>query len=364
VATLAVSVAVAASTPGVAATQAQAGAATVCGSLSASPSTYAHVIWIWMENQSEGKIIGPPGSAAANASPYVNGSLVPACGVATNYHNITHPSLPNYLAATSGSTQGVSEDCRPAKCSNTAATLFGQATSWRAYEESMPSNCSPNTTTLYVPKHNPPAYYKLLASTCPANDVPLGTLASGAFADDLANGTLPSFSFVTPNLCDDTHSCSISTGDTWLSTWVPEITASPAYQAGNTALIITWDEGTHGTVGESCATNTTDQSCHVAAIVVSPYTVPGTVSNSLFNHYSLLKTTEEMPRPTSLDTRPIQPPCRCGATSTCSQASIRPTHFATRSSRSPTSWTNGKPVLKTTDLTTIVAGLRRARSHG
>jgi hypothetical protein len=294
VATLAVSIAVAASGTGVAATQTQAGLSKVCGSLSATPSTYAHVIWIWMENQSEGQIIGPPGSAAAQASPYVNGSLAPACGVATNYHNVSHPSLPNYLAATSGSTQGVSEDCRPAKCSNTAASLFSQVKSWRAYEESMPSNCSPNTTTLYVPKHNPPAYYKQLASTCQANDVSLGTLASGNLTHDLTTGTLPSFSFVTPNLCDDTHDCPISSGDAWLSTWVSRITASPAYQAGNTALIITWDEGTHGTAGESCATNTTDQSCHVAAIVVSPYTVPGTVSNSLFNHYSLLKTTEQM----------------------------------------------------------------------
>ncbi|HEV2592074.1 MAG TPA: alkaline phosphatase family protein, partial [Gaiellaceae bacterium] len=79
-----------------------------------------------------------------------------------------------------------------------------------------------------------------------------------------------------------------------LSTWVPKITASATYQSGKTALIITWDEGYGGTSGESCATNTTDQSCHVAAIIVSPYTPAGTANNTLFNHYSLLKTTEQM----------------------------------------------------------------------
>ena len=247
-----------------------------------------------MENHSEGQVIGPPGSTVAKNAPYVNGTLVPGCGLATNYHNVTHPSLPNYLAATSGSTQGLAKDCLPAKCSNSSASLFSQLTSWRGYDESMPGNCSMSNTNLYAPKHNPAAYYKSVAPACKTNDVPLGTLTSGSFSQDLAKGTLPAFSFVTPDLCNDTHNCSLSTGDAWLSSWVPKITASPAYQSGSTVLIITWDEGNRGTAGESCATNTADQSCHVAAIIVSPYTPAGTASNTLFNHYSLLKTTEQM----------------------------------------------------------------------
>jgi phospholipase C len=296
VATLAVMIVivVGASAPVTAATGSHASLSKMCGSLSAIPSTYAHVIWIWMENHSESQIIGPPGSTAAKNSPYVNGTLVAACGLATNYHNITHPSLPNYLAATSGSTQGLTKDCLPAKCSNGSASLFGQLKSWRAYEESMPSNCFAANTTLYAPKHNPPAYYKLLGASCQADDVPLGALTTGSLAQDLAKGTLPSFSFITPNLCNDTHGCSTSTGDAWLSKVVPEITASSAYQAGGTALFITWDEGAGGTAGEACATNTTDKSCHVATIVISPYTPGNTTSNSLFNHYSLLRTTEQM----------------------------------------------------------------------
>jgi hypothetical protein len=63
---------------------------------------------------------------------------------------------------------------------------------------------------------------------------------------------------------------------------VPKITASATYRAGSTVLFITWDED------DNSAGN------HVATIVVSPYTVPGTTSPVAFTHYSLLRTTEEL----------------------------------------------------------------------
>ena len=75
--------------------------------------------------------------------------------------------------------------------------------------------------------------------------------------------------------------------------WVPRIVASPAYQDGDTALFITFDEGENGRTYK-CATNTTDVGCHVATVVVAPSTPSGTRSNVLFNHYSLLKTTEQL----------------------------------------------------------------------
>lgn len=76
-----------------------AAAAGSCGTTATAP-TYTHVIWIWMENHSLGDIIGNTSQA-----PYLN-SLASECGLATNYHNITHPSAPNYLAATSGVSMG------------------------------------------------------------------------------------------------------------------------------------------------------------------------------------------------------------------------------------------------------------------
>ena len=151
----------------------------------------------------------------------------------------------------------------------------------------MPSNCYPKNSGEYAVRHNPPPYYTTL-SGCASFDVPYPQLAS-----DLSAGTLPAFSFVTPNLIDDMHDGTIAQGDTWLANNLPAIFNSPQYKAGSVALFLTWDEGEGGTTTD-CATNTTDVGCHVATIVVSPSTVAGTQSGTLFNHYSLLGTTEQL----------------------------------------------------------------------
>ena len=89
------------------------------------------------------------------------------------------------------------------------------------------------------------------------------------------------------------HDGTIAQGDAWLQANVPLILNSSEYQSGTVALVITWDEGEGGTSND-CATNTTDVGCHVATIVVSPSTAPGTQSAALFNHYSLLGSTEQL----------------------------------------------------------------------
>jgi acid phosphatase len=151
----------------------------------------------------------------------------------------------------------------------------------------MPSNCATKNSVTYAVRHNPPPYYKGLAG-CATNDVPFTRLST-----DLAGNSLPAFSFITPNLIDDMHDGTVPQGDLWLSQNVPTILNSAEYQAGNVALFITWDEGEGGTVSD-CATNTTDIGCHVATLVVTPSTVPGTRSATLFNHYSLLGSTEAL----------------------------------------------------------------------
>ena len=146
----------------------------------------------------------------------------------------------------------------------------------------MPSICALTSSDAYAVKHNPEAYYTSIRGACGANDVPMGTSARGTFLKALETGTLPAFSFVTPNRCNDMHDCSIQSGDTWLRTWVPRIAASATYRAGRTVLFITWDE------------DDSSESNHVATIIVSPYTKPGTRSAIAFTHYSLLRTTEEL----------------------------------------------------------------------
>ncbi len=255
-----------------------------CGTLR-SPPTYRHVIWVWMENHSYNTIIGKA------QAPYID-KLAGECGLATNYHNISHPSLPNYVGATSGlgyaALQKFKPDCNPSNaCRSSAPSIFGQGETWKAYQESMPSNCDRVNAGEFAVRHNPPPYFSTLRG-CSKFDVPYSQLAT-----DLANQTLRAFSFITPNVINDMHDGTIADGDKWLAAHLPAIFNSRQYKNGSTAVFLTWDEGEGGTA-QKCATNTTDVGCHVVTIVISPSTKPGTKSGALFNHYSLLGTAEQL----------------------------------------------------------------------
>ncbi len=227
-----------------------------------------------MENKTYGSVIG------SKNAPYEN-SLAAQCGLATNYHGAAHPSLPNYLAATGGSTFGVGDDAGPSAHPISADSIFGQlqraGRSWRSYEESMPHNCDLSSSGRYAVKHNPAAYYTSIRTACAGNDVAF----ADTFAHDVAAGTLPSFSFVTPNMCNDTHDCSVHTGDEWLRTWVGALLAGPNYRSGDTLVVLTWDEG-------SGAQNV------IPTIVVAPSVPAGARSAQRLDHYALLRTTENI----------------------------------------------------------------------
>jgi len=246
-----------------------------CGSRAGTPVKVAHVIWIWFENHAAGEIVANPAAPRTTR-------LAGECGFAASYYAVAHPSLPNYLAATSGGTQGVTDDGPPSAHPVHSMSLFAQAASARSYEESMPAPCALTDTYPYATKHNPEAYYLGARARCRTGDVPLGTTKHGALATALANESLPAFSFVTPNLCNDMHDCSVATGDAWLGTWLSTITRSRSYRAGNTVVFVAWDED------DGSAAN------RVPLLVISPWTRPGTRSNTRFTHYSLLRTTEEL----------------------------------------------------------------------
>jgi phospholipase C len=257
-----------------------------CGVVPRAPH-YKHVIWIWMENHSYGQIIG------SRSAPYIN-KLAAKCGLAVNYRNVSHPSLPNYLAATSGLSLGqlprlTYADCSPGPgCTTAARSIFGQGETWRAYQESMPSPCAAADAGPYAVRHNPPPYYTRLAG-CHSNDVPYSRLAH-----DLAAGSLPAFSFITPNVDHDMHDGTVAQGSAWLATQVPLILKSKQYRDRSTVVFITWDEGDSSFSAEDCTRNAADPSCHVATLVISPSTRAGTRSGTLFSHYSLLATAEKL----------------------------------------------------------------------
>lgn len=251
--------------------------ATACGRRGAGPAP-TQVLWVVMENDPYSAVIGSPSAPVATA-------LARACGVAEHYDAVTHPSLPNYLALTGGSTFGVSDDEYPSAHPLQAASLFSQLDTlhrtWAAYEESMTEPCQRVSAGLYAVKHNPAAYYVPLRAECRRHDVPMGTLTTGPLATALRTGRLPSFSFVTPNVCHDGHSCPLVEADAWLGRFVQAVVTSRAYDEGHLVVFVTWDEG----LGF-------DQ--RVPLLAIGPSVPRHTVATGAFDHYSLLRTTEQL----------------------------------------------------------------------
>jgi phosphatidylinositol-3-phosphatase len=217
------------------------------------------VFVIVMENRSYDQVI---------ADPYIAG-LASRYAIATNYHGVSHPSLPNYLALTSGSTWGIADDGFHAlPDGGLGAQLTAAGVDWRAYMEGMNNGCF-HSGYPYALKHNPFAYY---GDTCPSNVVPFTH-----FASDMAS-QVPRFVWITPGLCHDGHDCGDSAADAWLSGTVSTITSSPAFQQ-NGVLFITWDEGE-------------DSANSVLTLVIKPQPVFHRSARD-YNHYSLLATIED-----------------------------------------------------------------------
>ena len=219
-----------------------------------------HVFVIVLENRSYSQ---------AMTTPYI-AELAARYGLATNYHGITHPSLPNYLAMTSGSTWGIADDgWHSLPPGGLGAQLDAANILWRAYMEGMTGGCYRNVNR-YALKHNPFAYY---GGQCPSQVVPFSE-----FATDMA-GAVPQFVWITPDLCHDGHDCTNSVVSDWLSQTVPVILDSPAWQH-NGVLFITYDEGE-------------DSANSVLTLVIRKEQV-NLRSGAAYNHYSLLASIEDL----------------------------------------------------------------------
>ena len=204
--------------------------------------------------------------------PYVS-ELAGRYAVATNYHAVAHPSLPNYLALTSGSTFGISDDgYHRLPAGGIGAQLTARGISWRAYMEAMTQGCLTNTSG-YAVRHDPFAYY---GERCPSNVVPL---TSATLDADLAGGSTPYFVWITPDLCHDGHDCDGGAADSYLAGLVPKILASCAWQKHGLLLIV-WDED-DGNSGN-----------RVALLVVAPKLSQHQTAQP-HDHYSLLATVED-----------------------------------------------------------------------
>jgi hypothetical protein len=226
---------------------------------------YSHVTWIILENVGY-SIVGSP------SAPYFN-QLASRCGLATNDYAVSHPSLPNYIALTSGSTQGISDDGEPSSHPLSAPSIFSElGSNWKSLVESMPTACDHVTSGQYAARHNPAVYYTTATTSCRRQDVPMRLpLSLGA-----------GFTMIVPNVCDDMHSCPVAIGDAWLRRIVPLILASSQYQSRSMILFITFDEN------DAMASN------QIPTLVIAPSVPQGERVDVRLTHYSLLKTTETL----------------------------------------------------------------------
>jgi phosphatidylinositol-3-phosphatase len=233
-----------------------------CAAPSQGPVTPArHVFLIVMENHTPGEALAGPFTA----------SLAASYRVAANYSAITHPSVPNYLALTSGQTWGVQDDSyHVLPRADLGDQLTAAGITWRAYMEGLTDRGCLDSPLPYDPGHNPFAFY---GGGCPSNVVPLTSLKG-----DLARGA-PWFSWISPDDCHNGHSCPVSVSDGWLRETVTLIMSSDAWRA-NGILFITWDED------DGRSDN------RVLTLVMAPG-LSHLVSNVAYNHYSLLATIQD-----------------------------------------------------------------------
>jgi phosphatidylinositol-3-phosphatase len=229
-----------------------------------TPETVApHVFVVVMENTGLGR--------ALRSQPIAR--LASANALATNYRAVARPSLPNYLALTSGSTWDITDNgyhSLPAEDLGTQLTNAG--VSWRAYMEGMTTEggCM-RSPYPYALKHNPFAYY---GGRCPSNVVPIEALDA-----DLA-GVTPNFVWITPGLCHDGHDCSLDVAGAWLDGVVSRIVSSDAWRSGGT-LFIVWDEGDGG-------------DGNLVPLIVLTKDMTAQRVETQYDHYSLLATIEDV----------------------------------------------------------------------
>jgi phosphatidylinositol-3-phosphatase len=208
----------------------------------------------------------------AAQAPYLT-KLMAGSAAFPNSHAVAHPSQPNYLALFSGSTQGVTDDHCPVTFharANLGRQLIDAGLSFAGYSEGMPrpgfTGC---TWDGYAAKHNPWVHF---------DNVPAQANQPGsAFPSDFAH--LPSVAFLVPDLCNDMHDCSVSTGDAWARTHLDAYVRWAVQH--NSVLVVTFDED------DSKSGN------QIFTLVTGAGVRPGRYSQAI-THYTVLATIEDL----------------------------------------------------------------------
>ncbi|MHB8491702.1 MAG: alkaline phosphatase family protein [Solirubrobacteraceae bacterium] len=239
----------------------------------------SHFVLIMLENRELREVLGD------SSAPYI-ARLAHQGALAVNYHAITHPSLPNYIAVLAGSPLGIESDCTECAANGSELTdqLEAAHLSWRAYMEGMPSPCFGGAESGgYAKRHDPFMYFSQITSSpgrC-ANVVPFTQLAGA-----LRSGQLPSFAWITPNLCDDGHDCANASVNAFLENTVPYLLPALGPKG---VLAITWDEGS---TNSGCCTQAAGGT--VGLILLGRSVRRAARLTAAADHYSLLALIERM----------------------------------------------------------------------
>jgi len=274
-----------------------------------SIKNFQHVFIIMMENTGFDTLIGNPNA------PFINAAAA-NFGLATNYLGVTHPSQPNYIAATSGSTNGVVNDNDiTIDVPNIVDQLEAKGKTWKAYMQSYSLCSTPLDHScgdqLYERKHNPFISYQDVQN----NPVRVANIVDfSQLTTDLANNAVADYVWITPDQCHDMHGraatpadpCDfsqvpalIATGDAFLLDTVNAIMTSKAW-TGNSMIFIAWDESDFtgsgfmgfGDVSGCCGSVPGEGGGHVVMITISHSDHAPRTSSVAYNHHSMLATIE------------------------------------------------------------------------
>ncbi|ARF58701.1 alkaline phosphatase family protein [Streptomyces gilvosporeus] len=229
---------------------------------------YDHVVIVVFENKQYGEIIG------SSKAPYIN-QLAQGGASLTGMKALTHPSQPNYFNLFSGATQGITGDgCYTAQSMNApnlGQELIAAGKTFGSYNEGLPSAGSTVCSSgKYAQKHNPWFAF---------GNVPVATGKTFAQFPKDDFGALPTLSFVIPDLCNDMHDCGVASGDTWIKNNLDSYARWA--KDHNSLLMLTWDEDNY--LGSN----------QIASVFSGAHVKKGDVAGA-YNHYSLLRTFEDM----------------------------------------------------------------------
>ena len=244
---------------------------------------YDHVFVVMMENQDRDSIIGNTKQA-----PFVNSLLSKGTSLASMYAEV-HPSDPNYLALSAGTTfrvMGNPIETNPAytlDAPNIGDLVENAGKTWRAYYQSANGPCD---NTVHDPYYNddlPFLFFKDIKDNparCASHLVPLPQMA----VDLKSAATTPAFSWWGADDCYDMEGCGIKAGDGFLAQTVGEIFASPAWKTQRSLLIVTFDEDGYDLERPAQLIPT--------VVLASQGVAKGAVISTRYDHYNLLRTIE------------------------------------------------------------------------